>query len=276
MAGFFGLFDYSKPGRGVDKNAPEKKRIFFFFELYFRKFWKLVTLNLIFVLFCIPVVTIGPAIAAMSKVLRDFANEKPVFLWSDFVEAFKKNWKQGLIMSIIDAVAFVLIVVSFMFYSHQAATNMIFYIPLFLVVLIAFLGIMLNYYIFLMIPTLDMKLKDMLRNAFLLSILGIKTNLCTLFFTLVFTFACCYFFVFSLLIGIVLYFSTYGFIVVFNSYQYIEKYIIQPYYNQTGERRPDVYYFDEDDEDDVIFEDIGTQEKQVAPSPSVKRGKTIQ
>ncbi len=276
MAGFFGLFDYSKPGRGVDKNAPEKKRIFFFFELYFRKFWKLVTLNLIFVLFCIPVVTIGPAIAAMSKVLRDFANEKPVFLWSDFVEAFKKNWKQGLIMSIIDAVAFVLIVVSFMFYSHQAATNMIFYIPLFLVVLIAFLGIMLNYYIFLMIPTLDMKLKDMLRNAFLLSILGIKTNLCTLFFTLVFTFACCYFFVFSLLIGIVLYFSTYGFIVVFNSYQYIEKYIIQPYYNQTGERRPDVYYFDEDDEDDVIFEDIGTQEKQVAPSPSVKKGKTIQ
>lgn len=276
MAGFFGLFDYSKPGRGVDKNAPEKKRIFFFFELYFRKFWKLVTLNLIFVLFCIPVVTIGPAIAAMSKVLRDFANEKPVFLWSDFVEAFKKNWKQGLIMSIIDAVAFMLIVVSFMFYSHQAATNMIFYIPLFLVVLIAFLGIMLNYYIFLMIPTLDMKLKDMLRNAFLLSILGIKTNLCTLFFTLVFTFACCYFFVFSLLIGIVLYFSTYGFIVVFNSYQYIEKYIIQPYYNQTGERRPDVYYFDEDDEDDVIFEDIGTQEKQVAPSPSVKKGKTIQ
>ncbi len=276
MAGFFGLFDYSKPGRGVDKNAPEKKRIFFFFELYFRKFWKLVTLNLIFVLFCIPVVTIGPAIAAMSKVLRDFANEKPVFLWSDFVEAFKKNWKQGLIMSIIDAVAFVLIVVSFMFYSHQAATNMIFYIPLFLVVLIAFLGIMLNYYIFLMIPTLDMKLKDMLRNAFLLSILGIKTNLCTLFFTLVFTFACCYFFVFSLLIGIVLYFATYGFIVVFNSYQYIEKYIIQPYYNQTGERRPDVYYFDEDDEDDVIFEDIGTQEKQVAPSPSVKKGKTIQ
>lgn len=28
MAGFFGLFNYSKPGKGVDKNAPEKKTIF--------------------------------------------------------------------------------------------------------------------------------------------------------------------------------------------------------------------------------------------------------
>ena len=71
MAGFFGLFDYSKPGKGVDKNGPQKKRFFHFFELYFRKFWKLITLNMLYVLFCIPIVTIGPATAAMTYILKN-------------------------------------------------------------------------------------------------------------------------------------------------------------------------------------------------------------
>ena len=91
MAGFFGLFDYTKPGKGVDKNGPQKKRFFHFFELYFRKFWKLITLNLIYILFCIPIVTIGPATAAMTYILKNYTMERPVFLWSDFLEAFKKT-----------------------------------------------------------------------------------------------------------------------------------------------------------------------------------------
>ena len=34
-----------KEGPGVSKDAPEKKRFFLFFELYFRKFWKMIELN---------------------------------------------------------------------------------------------------------------------------------------------------------------------------------------------------------------------------------------
>ena len=34
MAGFFGLFDYSKPGPGVHKNGPKKKS-FVVFEIFF-------------------------------------------------------------------------------------------------------------------------------------------------------------------------------------------------------------------------------------------------
>lgn len=61
MAGFFGLFDYSKEGPGVDKNAPKKKGFVVFFEIYFRKFWKLICANLLYVLFTIPILTIGMA-----------------------------------------------------------------------------------------------------------------------------------------------------------------------------------------------------------------------
>lgn len=276
MAGFFGLFDYSKPGKGVDKDGPQKKRFFYFFELYFRKFWKLVTLNLMYILFCIPIITIGPATAAMSKILRDFSLERGVFLWSDFVEAFKKNFKQGLAMGIIDILVFFVAITSVVFYSRWAGENKIMYIPFIIVGAILIVAIMMNYFIFLMIPTLDLKLKAMLKNAFLLSILALKTNICTLIFTVLFTIAVFFFIPAALILVPTIYFSTMGFIIVFNSYQYLEKYIIQPYYEKTGERRPDVYYPDEDefDEDDVIFEDIGSREIPAATA-TVKKGKTI-
>lgn len=66
-----GIFnDYMREGRGVDKGPDERPRFIVFFDILFRKFWSLIKVNLLFVLACIPVVTIGPAIAGMTKILR--------------------------------------------------------------------------------------------------------------------------------------------------------------------------------------------------------------
>ena len=56
---FFGLFDYSKPGPGISKDAPKKRGFIEFWEIFFRKFWKLCTANLLYVLVNLPVVTGG-------------------------------------------------------------------------------------------------------------------------------------------------------------------------------------------------------------------------
>ena len=40
MAGFFGIGDFTKEGPGIEKDAPEKKKIVVFFETFFRNFWK--------------------------------------------------------------------------------------------------------------------------------------------------------------------------------------------------------------------------------------------
>ena len=42
MAGFFGLFDYTKEGPGVPKDAPPKSRFVIFFEVFARKFWNII------------------------------------------------------------------------------------------------------------------------------------------------------------------------------------------------------------------------------------------
>ena len=54
MAGIFGLFDYTKEGPGVEADEPQKGPLAEFFTLYFRKFWKFVTLGLMFTLFNLP------------------------------------------------------------------------------------------------------------------------------------------------------------------------------------------------------------------------------
>ena len=90
--------NYNTPGRGVLKAPQEKKGIFKFFEVYGRHMWKLMELNLLYFVFCIPLtlmvilmlmtsnpiwlllaipsVLIGPATAAMTKVCRNSISSK--------------------------------------------------------------------------------------------------------------------------------------------------------------------------------------------------------
>jgi len=45
---------YDKPGPGVDENAPQRRSFFHFLELFFRKFGKLIQLNLLYLVTIIP------------------------------------------------------------------------------------------------------------------------------------------------------------------------------------------------------------------------------
>lgn len=53
-----GLFtrDYNRPGKGVDKNEPQKNAFFHFFELFGRKFFRLVTFNLFYFACMLPLI----------------------------------------------------------------------------------------------------------------------------------------------------------------------------------------------------------------------------
>lgn len=47
MAGFFGLFDFTKEGPGVSKDEAKKKGLELYFDILLRRFWKLMALNVI-------------------------------------------------------------------------------------------------------------------------------------------------------------------------------------------------------------------------------------
>ena len=261
--GFFGLFNYSKPGKGVRKDEPERSRFVQFFVLVKRKFWKLIQLNLLYILFCIPIVTIGPATAAMTYVLRLYANEQPVFMFSDFWDNFKANFKQSFAHSVLVAVATVILFIAIRFYSLNAPQHKWMYIFLGLSVMVAFIAILANFYVSLMIVTLELKFRHILKNAFLLAILCIKTNLITFFFVFLCWFLMIGFFPITILVILLLGFSFTNFIIVYNSYPGIEKYAIQPFLEKQEEELEALgVEVDEDEVESIFTDELEVQDEE--------------
>lgn len=52
--GIFGFGNYSKPGPGIDKNAPKKKGLNLFYDIALRKFWDIIKLNLLYIVTILP------------------------------------------------------------------------------------------------------------------------------------------------------------------------------------------------------------------------------
>ncbi len=63
-----GLFGggYAKPGPGVGKDTPKKKGIFLYFELFIRKFWKIIQSNALYFTVSLPILVIYYMLAPIS------------------------------------------------------------------------------------------------------------------------------------------------------------------------------------------------------------------
>lgn len=276
---FLGLFDYEKAGKGVSKNGPKKKAFFVFFEMYFRKFWKLIQLNIITFIFCIPIVTIGPALAGMTKVLRNYVLEKNSFIFHDFWKGFSKNFKQSIPVGIVDVIFTISAISAVKVYPElaQVSSNGAGYIILCVISLsFAFTLLMMNFYIMPMIIATDLKLTNIIKNSFFLTCVALKRNFITLLIVALI----------AVIIGIVvilhplaavlivpLWIITFlGFIIMFNTYPMIQKYVIDPYYEERGEENPEYGYMSAP-EDETVFMDKGGEEVPIASKS--KKNKTI-
>lgn len=303
--GIFGS-DYESAGVGIPKNAPKKKGVFRFFELLFRKFWKLIQVNMLYSVFFIPILlagyaflrvsnskiaaiiiiiclcafaaVFGPATAGMMKILRNYTLERHSFILTDFKEAFSKNYKKSFVLGLLDLIIAVSIGSAVYVYPKlsEAYGNQLLMIPFIISISIALVVIMMNYYAFLMIVATDISFKNIIKNSLALACVALKKNLITLLSTSVIIA------IFIILILINLNFilflpfvpaSILAFIICFNSYPIIQKYVINPFYKQRGEINPELIISENDNE--VLFEDKGGKEKPIEKKKKSKKGKII-
>ncbi len=282
MGLFGGLFNYAKEGPGVSKDAPKKKRFFLFFELYFRKFWKLCLLNIIYVLFCIPMaaavfalylivsrstdfttqpwfmpaavlsfvlaaITFGPATAGATYVLRNFAREEHAYIWYHFWKAFKTNFRQAWVMGVIDIVVSCLAAWVIWFYAMSLGQNSYFIVLLVLSVIFLIVFITMNYYVYLVMVTVELPFRHLIKNSFILSVLGVKYNVVVFIFTLIIGGLQVLFFPITLPVVLVIGVSTPMFISTFGVYPVVKKYCIDPVVAAQGT--------DADADDEAVFSD---------------------
>ena len=111
----------------------------------------------------------GPFNAGVTYVLRNWARDEHSFVLSDFKDAVKANWKQGLVVSIISGVLPFLVFVCWYFYGNLMANSFVFILPIALVFLVFIVWKLSEMIMYVMMITYDLKLKDVIRNSVLLT-----------------------------------------------------------------------------------------------------------
>lgn len=303
-----GLFsrNYDKPGPGISKNAPKKKAFFVFWEIYARKFWKLIIANLVYVLLCIPVVTCGLADVGLTYVTRNFARETHAFVPSDMFDIIRKTWKKALPMGILGILIFAICIFD-IFFFWQTSTGWLGLIGLSASFLIFMIVDFMFYYIYMMMITFHFTFKQLLKNAFSFAVVGIKRNLLIgVILLLLYVIGGLILFipvagpVLLMLIYIFLFPAFRSLLIQFTIFPVVKKFIIDPYYKehpgedidkmrsinlspddipkpdgeeeQEEESKGDGRCSDEEEEDDdaPIFQDMGREipEKKDKNAPS--------
>lgn len=111
----------------------------------------------------------GPFTAGVTFVTRNWARDEHSFVWSDFWDAVKGNWKQALPVSLISGLIPTIMYVSWVFYGQLANNSFLYYIPLTLVIFICFLWKLSEMVIYTLMVTYQLSLKNLIRNALLLT-----------------------------------------------------------------------------------------------------------
>ena len=284
MAGFFGLFNYDKAGPGISKDAPKKRILFVFIETFFRNFLKFITIKLVYMIISIPLVTNGLANVGISHVVRNTARDKHSFGLSDFFETIKKNWKQGLIVGIINTIATIAIIFDLTFFLNSEGTFGT--VGLGISMFISLVFAIMNFYIWTMMITFSFKISQLYKNSFKFVFINFWKNLlCLVLVAATLLFYVLIFYVVSLLsaniiplaiaLEFILFVTTYPcfshLMIQYFVFPQLKKYIIDPYYKENPyadiEKRRDLGLEVEEpkkydeygneivEEEDIVFED---------------------
>ncbi len=231
-----------KPKKDVQKRAVGKSRISVFFEIFFRKIWRICKLNILYMLCAIPIFIAllfvvgllssritdsltpfleesyfdieytkiifdiflrcvlsilfivffgaGPVTAGFSFVLRNFSREDHSWVASDFFQHTKTNFLQSIIVFVIDILVFCLLVISFLVYSSM---NTPLAYAKYIVISFLILYMMMHLYIYPLMVTFSLSLKDIYKNSILLALVNMPKNMLLLIMTALIHFVIPYF-----------------------------------------------------------------------------------
>jgi uncharacterized membrane protein YesL len=183
-------------------------------------------------------VIVGPVHAGLTYILRNYSREEHAFVWMDFKEHAGKNLKQSLAASGLSLLFTALFVVNFAFYNTNIVlgSNVLRILLQTIMVVLFVIWCMMQMYLYPMMITFDLKLKQLLRNCLMFAILRLPLNILMLIFSALILFVIPGILLFlgygiSVLLAFVWYaFFAFGFnlfMITFFAYRALDKHMIQ-------------------------------------------------
>ncbi|MDY5985998.1 MAG: DUF624 domain-containing protein [Lachnoclostridium sp.] len=135
---------------------------------FISKIFDLVILNLIFIFSCIPVFTVGASLCALNYVsLKMVRNEDP-YIWKNFWESFRQNFKQGTLVWILTLLVCTFLGMDFYIINSQDSTMFAVIRVLLWIICVILLSMFL--YVFPIISHFVCSTRQAIKNALLMSI----------------------------------------------------------------------------------------------------------
>ena len=221
----------------AENTTSQKTSFFRFFELWFQHFWMLVPISFVHCVIGMLLIPHGLSQAGITNVTRNLVRNRHSFGISDFFDTIKANWKQSLIVGIINLLINLLLCFGLIF--HYNSQGLLADIALGFLLICFVIFSFMRYYMWTIIITFDLPTSKVYKNSFLLAFVNFKNNLFVGVVELVLC-ACIIFAVVWIPHFIVLFLATLlavfivpGFIhllIQFNCFPAIVKYMIEPYY----------------------------------------------
>ncbi len=124
--------------------------------------------TLIYLIPCIAIT--GPFTAGLAYVTRNWARDEHSFIWSDFKDTIKGNWKQGLLVSTITGILPTVAYVCNNFYGEMAAENVIFVVPQVICLVMVAVWMCMLMYVYPQMVTYTLSFSQLLKNSLFLAV----------------------------------------------------------------------------------------------------------
>ena len=181
-------------------------------------------------------ITFGWFNVGAAYVIRGLFRGDPVFIWSDFFYAIKRNFKQAFWLGLIDFVCIAVLAIDFIFFYSRTGSywDDIMYFIIFAMSIIYFV---MRFYIYQLTITFDLSIRKIFKNALIFSVLGIKRNimaiigivLLVIIHVIVILMFLSVGFSVPLVLPLFYAMALFGFITTYAAYPVIDKYMIAPY-----------------------------------------------
>ncbi len=216
-----------------------------------------------FALTLLIVFTFGIVNACIAYVMRNIVKGESTTLISDIKYCIKRNWKQALVLGIIDLVMIAVIIYDVLFFFIGGTGGVASFLFGAMLV-VAMLYVMMRNYMYILLVTFDLPIRKILKNSFIFALLGFKRNIVAflagaavwvldyMIMTVIFPV--------GLVLPVIFLVSLTTFMGIYAAYPKIKEVMIDPYYvsDEVGAKERSADGDDEEDElPEPIFKDRG-------------------
>ena len=170
-----GIFSYTplKEGKGVREDGLNLRSPFLFFYMFGTKIWSIIKLNILYIICCIPIVTIGAATAALTYALKCYINDEHVFLIHDFFRVFKENFFKATGVFAINVLAIFSLYTVYVNYDAIPQFSQF----LFPVAFVNILILIMDFYIYPMMVSYELSFFALIKNGFIFALIKLPQNI---------------------------------------------------------------------------------------------------